>query len=219
MESGDYYPRIGQNVIFKESNHVLVVGLIEDGSTYLHKDTWLPVERGTRKASITVSRIGNYNEPANEIYHLVKADLLLLKSKLTQVVSEYNIEIVLNFDKTMLDMVTGKHYFGPWLVKEHEFSIRYVKSIDYRYMSDNLAANLYKNAKANLSLTTDARELKRLQKEMDQQISLAFIFSIKIAKVNKRASTSSGGRLLKKQKVVDNAIDSPGNDFFITKQM
>lgn len=91
--------------------------------------------------------------------------------------------------------------------------------MDYRYMSDNLAANLYKNAKANLSLTTDARELKRLQKEMDQQISLAFIFSIKIAKVNKRASTSSGGRLLKKQKVVDNTIDSPGNDFFITKQM
>jgi hypothetical protein len=215
MELGDYYPRIGQNVIFNGSNHVLVIGLIEDGSTYLHKDTWLPVESNNSKCSITVSKIGDYYEAADEIYPFVKADLILLKSKLTRVAIENNIEIVLNFDKTMLDMVPGKSCFGPWLVKEHDFSIRHVNSMDYRYMSDNLAANLYKNARLNLSLTTDARELEKLHKTMDRQISRAFIFSIKIAKVNKRASTSSGGRLIKKQKALDNAIDSPGSDIFM----
>jgi hypothetical protein len=182
MELDNYVSGAGQCVIFCDTGHRLIIGLATDGSTYLHKDNWLPVEQNEKSATITVSKISDYNESAREVYGLVKADLLVLQSKFNQLVSENDISIVLNFDVTMLDGVVGKREFGLWLVKELHCSIRSKPdSLEIRYMNDNMAANLYLNAQNRLGSTTDENKVAKLRREMDRQVRNAFVFTIKLA--------------------------------------
>jgi len=201
MELDTYFYGAGQCITFRDSGHQLIIGLATDGSTYLDKDSWLPVDQNEKCATITVSKIGNYNEPAREVYELVKADLLVLQSKFNQLVSECDISIVLNFDITMLDGVVGKREFGLWLVNELKFSIRSKPdSLEYRYMNDNMAANLYLNAQSRLRTTTDESKIAKLQKEMKRQVCNAFVFTIKLTNVTD--SSMDGARRLKRRKIV-----------------
>ena len=201
MELDDYCPGAGQDVIFPDSGHRLVIGLATDGSTYLNKESWLPVARGANLSSITVSKISNYNEANKEVYSLVKADLLLLHSKLQQVVSEHKLQIIVNFDVTMLDGVPGKREFGSWLVNEHNFAIRSVPdSLEIRYMNDNMAANLYLNAQRKLSSTSNEKRIVKLRKEMDRQLQNAFVFTIKLADLTDTSIAVT--RRLKRRRIV-----------------
>jgi hypothetical protein len=201
MELDTYFYGAGQCITFRDSGHQLIIGLATDGSTYLDKDSWLPVDQNEKSATITVSKIGNYNEPAREVYELVKADLLVLQSKFNQLVSECDISIVLNFDITMLDGVVGKREFGLWLVNELKFSIRSKPdSLEYRYMNDNMAANLYLNAQSRLRTTTDESKIAKLQSEMKRQVRNAFVFTIKLTNVTD--SSTDGARRLKRRKIV-----------------
>jgi hypothetical protein len=208
MELDDYFPGSGQDVIFSDSGHRLIIGLATDGSTYLTKETWLPVaRRDVNFISITVSKIGNYNEDNGEIYSLVKADLLLFQSKLQQVVSDNKLQIILNFDVTMLDGIPGKREFGSWLVTEHNFAIRSVPdSLEIRYMNDNMAANLYWNAKRKLSSTTEEKRIAKLQKEINRQLQTAFVFTIKLADLT-GASVDVPNRLKRRRIVIDDDED------------
>jgi len=205
MEVCDYFRGAGQEIIFLDSGHRLIIGLASDGSTYLDKETWLPVAKDGKSATVTVSKINNYNEPVKEVYSLVKADLLLFQTKLKQVVSEHNISIILNFDVTMLDGIIGKRDFGLWLVKEHSFTIRSAPdSMEIRYMNDNMAANLYMNAKNKLKSTKDTTKVLKLQKEMDRQVREAFVFTIQMVINNADVSSPNvlTGRLTKRRKII-----------------
>ena len=204
LELGNYFRGYGQDIIFPDSGHRLIIGLASDGSTHLDKETWMPVESDGKSATVTVSKISNYHEPVKIVYSLVTADLLVLQSKLKQIVSKHNIEIVLNFDVTMLDGVIGKRELGLWLMNEHGFSIRSVpSSIEIRYMNDNMAANLYANAKHRWSSTTDTKKLVRLQKEMIRQVRTAFVFTVRMTNVIDSPIVLTGRLKRRKTTVLD----------------
>jgi hypothetical protein len=174
---GKYYCDYGQEIIFEDSGHKMIIGIASDGSTYLNQSTWLPVVNRGDQIAITVSQIKGYDE-SHDVLLSVKTDILFLRNKFQLLAIKYNIEINLHVDKTILDNYRGKIEFGFWLVNVLDFSIRHMPGRELAYCSDNLARALYDTAKEGYDDRNKSKEERRKKRMlMKKQVKEALVFT------------------------------------------
>ena len=178
LHFGNHYPKVGQQITFLNSGHILICGLAPDGSSCFDSTTGSPIYLDD-KFVITISKISGYNEPVEQVYELVKQDIDFFQTFLMRLASEKEISVVLNVDKSMLDHHPEKSSFCTWLVFDRGFTIRSMEGIEIKFANDRLARTEFDQAKLKRDkFDKDDKRFTSLTNKMCRKLKDAFIFQL-----------------------------------------